>query len=121
MLDLHRQTPDLADSTTLTLVTRAGIWVIDRTTLEVIKYGAEKPGPDPWSSTVEAAASALEKPEPLPWSDVLEAGLALLQATEGVEGLEELHAQAAGLVVMAAEAIAQQATTTRRTIHAGPA
>lgn len=83
----------ITEPTTLTIVTPAGAWVIDKKTFKIIKRVPEKPQPDPWST-------------------VLEAGAAILHSTEGVRGLEELHAQAARLVATAVEAAAKQAKTT---------
>lgn len=82
----------LTESTTLTIVTAAGAWVIDKKTGKVIKYVPEKPSPDPWSPVLEASAS-------------------ILRATEGVRGMEELHVQAAKLMVTAVEAVTKQAQT----------
>lgn len=82
----------LTEPSTLTIVTPAGAWVIDRKTAKVVKI-------------------ALEKPDPTPWVTALEAGASVLQATEGVRGLEELHAQAAKMIVTTVEAVTKQAKT----------
>jgi hypothetical protein len=83
----------LTDANTFTVLTPSGALVVDKKTFKVVKFVPEHP--------IVISATT-----------VIPAVVTLLRDTEGSEGAERLHMQAAKLLVSIAETVTAQVTET---------